>query len=177
MSELKAIIETTKGPINVNLFGDDVPVTVANFVNLAVRGYYDTLKFHRVIADFMVQGGCPLGSGTGGPGYQFQDEFVDYLLHDRSGILSMANAGPGTNGSQFFITHVPTDWLDGKHTVFGCVVTSEDQAVVNSITQDDSIISIEIIGELDALKAQTQGRLDEWNEVLDKNFSDLKPAP
>lgn len=176
MSELKAVIETSKGPINLNLFADDVPITVGNFVNLAVRGYYDSLSFHRVIADFMIQGGCPLGNGTGGPGYQFEDEFVDYLLHDRSGILSMANAGPGTNGSQFFITHVPTDWLDGKHTVFGCVASPEDQKVVDSITQGDSIISIQIVGELDALKGKVADRLEQWNAVLDERFDDLKPG-
>ncbi len=176
MSELQAVIETSKGPIRLNLFADDVPVTVGNFVNLAVRGYYDGLSFHRVIDDFMVQGGCPLGNGTGGPGYQFEDEFVDYLLHDRSGILSMANAGPGTNGSQFFITHVPTDWLDGKHTVFGCVTGKEDQAVVDSIRQGDEIISITIIGELEDLKGRLEDRLNEWNEILDRNFPDLKPA-
>ncbi|PCI30454.1 MAG: peptidylprolyl isomerase, partial [SAR324 cluster bacterium] len=111
MSDLKAIMETSKGTIRLTLFADQTPITVANFVNLIQRGYYDGLNFHRVISDFMVQGGCPQGTGTGGPGYNFPDEFVPALRHDRPGILSMANAGPGTNGSQFFITHLPTPHL------------------------------------------------------------------
>jgi len=111
---LSATIKTNKGDIHLILFADKTPLTVANFANLAQRGFYDTLTFHRVIDNFMVQGGCPEGSGRGGPGYRFQDEFVRELRHSKPGILSMANAGPGTNGSQFFITHVPTPWLDGK---------------------------------------------------------------
>ena len=125
---MQATITTSKGAIRLNLFPEQAPVTVANFVNLATRGYYDGLKFHRVIASFMVQGGCPRGTGTGGPGYQFEDEFDPSLRHDRPGRLSMANAGAGTNGSQFFITHVPTPWLDNAHSIFGEVVGAEDQA-------------------------------------------------
>ena len=121
--DLVAVMNTAKGTIRLNLFAEKAPVTVANFVNLAARGYYDGLTFHRVIADFMIQGGCPAGDGRGGPGYRFQDEIVAEYRHDRPGILSMANAGPGTNGSQFFVTHVPTPWLDGKHTVFGSVMS------------------------------------------------------
>ena len=120
---MNVTIKTNKGDIRLNLFADKTPLTVANFVNLSKRGFYDGLTFHRVINDFMIQGGCPLGTGTGGPGYRFKDEFISELKHNKPGILSMANAGPGTNGSQFFITHVPTDWLDGKHTVFGRVVS------------------------------------------------------
>ena len=134
---LTAIVDTDKGTIRLDLFSDQAPRTVANFVNLAKRGYYDGLTFHRVIADFMVQGGCPLGTGTGGPGYNFADEFVAELRHDAPGKLSMANAGPGTNGSQFFITHVPTPWLDDAHTIFGSVQGESDQAVVDAI--DDRI--------------------------------------
>ena len=115
---IRATIETSKGPIKINLFADMVPVTVGNFVNLARRSYYDGLSFHRVLADFMIQGGCPQGNGRGGPGYQFEDEFSKELRHDKGGFLSMANAGPGTNGSQFFITHVATPWLDDHHTVW-----------------------------------------------------------
>ena len=130
---LTATFNTSKGAIRVNLLPEHAPVTVANFVNLATRGFYDGLKFHRVIADFMIQGGCPQGTGTGGPGYRFEDEFTPELRHDAPGKLSMANAGPGTNGSQFFITHVPTPWLDDNHTIFGTVVDDSDQAVVNAI--------------------------------------------
>ena len=124
--EITAVMTTSKGVIRLKLYDKDVPYTVANFVNLANRGYYNGLVFHRVIKDFMIQGGCPLGNGTGGPGYKFEDEFVPALIHDKPGVLSMANAGPNTNGSQFFITHVPTPWLNGKHTVFGCVLGKED---------------------------------------------------
>ncbi len=166
---MQATIRTNKGNININLFPDQAPVTVANFVNLAQRGYYDGLKFHRVIANFMVQGGCPLGTGTGGPGYRFQDECTPALKHDKPGILSMANAGPRTNGSQFFITHVPTDWLDGKHTVFGAVIGPEDQKVVNSIAQGDKIESVDISGDADGLIEKNKAQVDEWNKVLDKS--------
>jgi len=166
MSELKAVIKTNKGSINLNLFADKVPYTVANFANLATRGYYDNLNFHRVIPDFMVQGGCPNGTGAGGPGYQFEDEFDPELVHDKPGVLSMANAGPGTNGSQFFVTHVPTPWLDGKHAVFGSVVSDDDQKVVDAIGQNDSIESIVIEGETAELFAKTKDKLDEWNKVL-----------
>src|SRR5438552_611688 len=154
MTTLKAIMETSKGTININLFADRTPVTVASFVNLARRGYYDGLKFHRVIDNFMIQGGCPQGTGTGGPGYAFEDEFAKDLRHDRAGILSMANAGPGTNGSQFFITHGPTPHLDNHHTVVGKVVEGMD--VVNAIPERDpgrarepgeELISVEIIEE------------------------------
>lgn len=172
-NELIATIETGKGNIRLQLFADQVPVTVGNFVNLSNRGYYNGLKFHRVIDNFMIQGGCPYGSGTGGPGYKFEDEFVPGLRHDKPGVLSMANAGPGTNGSQFFITHVPTPWLDDKHTVFGKVVGDEDQDVVNSIAQDDEIVSITIEGDTAPLMEQIQSRSREWDEQLNRNFPHL----
>ena len=124
---LNAKIKTAKGDINLKLFPEVAPMTVTNFVHLSRRGYYNGLKFHRVIADFMIQGGDPTGTGAGGPGYQFGDEFKKEVVFDRKGLLAMANAGPNTNGSQFFITHVPTEWLNYKHTIFGEVVSEEDQ--------------------------------------------------
>jgi peptidyl-prolyl cis-trans isomerase B (cyclophilin B) len=164
---INVTMQTSRGPIHLRLHEDKAPVTVASFVNLARRGYYDGLSFHRVIADFMVQGGCPLGTGTGGPGYKFEDEFHPSLRHDKPGVLSMANAGPRTNGSQFFITHGATPWLDGKHSVFGEVVGADDQAVVDAIRQGDAIDKVTVEGDVDALLAAQAGRVQEWNQVLD----------
>jgi len=165
IQEVSAVIRTSKGDIKMRLFADKVPLTVANFVNLAKRGYYDGLNFHRVIPDFMIQGGCPHGTGTGGPGYRFEDECRPDLRHDAPGKLSMANAGPGTNGSQFFITHVATPWLDGKHTVFGEILDSADQSVVNAIEVGDILESIELEGE-EAVLADQADRINAWNDVL-----------
>jgi FKBP-type peptidyl-prolyl cis-trans isomerase len=161
-----AKFNTTKGAILIQLTADKTPGTVGNFVALAEgnlentakpqgQPYYDGLSFHRVIPDFMIQGGCPLGTGTGDPGYKFDDEFHVDLKHDGPGVLSMANAGPGTNGSQFFITHVATPWLDNKHTVFGTVVEGQD--IVDAIAQGDTIDSLEIlrVGE----------EAEKWNAV------------
>ncbi len=159
---LYAIFHTSKGDIKVGLQFELTPMTVGNFVALAKgempnddkpdgEPFYNGLKFHRVIKDFMIQGGCPQGSGQGNPGYAFADEIVPELVHDGPGVLSMANSGPATNGSQFFITHKETPWLNGKHTVFGYVVSGQD--VVNQIAQDDIIESIEIVAETDAAKA------------------------
>lgn len=164
-TETGAVVRTSKGDIRLRLFADKAPVTVANFVNLAKRGYYDGLKFHRVIPEFMIQGGCPQGTGTGGPGYRFEDECTPDLAHDAPGKLSMANAGPGTNGSQFFITHVETPWLDGRHTVFGEVLGADDQAVVDAIAVGDTIETIELSGEDSVLESQAD-RVSAWNEVL-----------
>ena len=163
---LVAVMETKKGTIRLNLYPDETPMTVANFVNLAQRGFYDGLSFHRVIEDFMIQGGCPQGTGTGGPGYRFADEFVDSLRHDAPGKFSMANAGPGTNGSQFFITHVPTPWLDDAHTIFGAVEGDDDQAVVNAIGQGDHIVSVTVEGDTEGLLASVE-QVAEWNSVLE----------
>ena len=162
MKGLFAIISTSKGEIKIELEFEKTPGTVGNFVGLSLgvinnsikplgEAYYNGLKFHRVINDFMIQAGCPLGTGTGDPGYKFDDEFHNDLKHDRPGIISMANAGPSTNGSQFFITHVETPWLDNKHTVFGNVIDGMD--VVNSISQNDEIISIKINALGDKAKA------------------------
>lgn len=166
---LVAHFDTDRGPIRVELAADKAPLTVANFVNLAKRGFYDGLTFHRVINDFMVQGGCPKGTGTGGPGYKFEDEARNGLSHDR-GVLSMANAGPGTNGSQFFITHVQTPWLDGKHTVFGKVL--EGQEIVDSVKQGDVIRSLKIEGDAEAALAARADRVADWNRTLD---ADARP--
>jgi peptidyl-prolyl cis-trans isomerase B (cyclophilin B) len=165
-STLTAIINTTKGDIKLKLFPEKAPLTVLNFVNLSSKGFYNGLSFHRVISDFMIQGGCPLGTGTGGPGYRFKDEFSPDLKHDKPGILSMANAGPGTNGSQFFITHIPTPWLDNHHTVFGAVVSADDQKVVNSIVVGDKINSIVIEGDYTQLAEKYKDELDKWNAAL-----------
>jgi len=167
LQDIDAVIKTSKGDIKLRLFAGKTPVTVANFVNLARKGYYDGLTFHRVIPDFMIQGGCPQGTGTGGPGYRFEDEFSPALTHDAPGKLSMANAGPGTNGSQFFITHVKTPWLEGRHTVFGEVVDSGDQAVVDAIAVGDTIVGIELQGADDVLNAQSE-RVNAWNQVLSR---------
>ena len=166
MKDIRIIVKTDQGDIEGVLYPSKAPVTVANFLNLAKRGYYNGLNFHRVIPDFMIQGGCPEGLGSGGPGYRFEDECTPELKHDKPGIFSMANAGPGTNGSQFFITHVPTPWLDGKHTVFGHVTKGQD--IVNAVKQGDKIKSIEILDATDDLFAAQSKRLEEWNAILDK---------
>ena len=163
MSTVTATFHTARGPIQVALHADKAPLTVANFVNLARRKFYDGLNFHRVIADFMIQGGCPQGRGTGGPGYRFEDEADNGVRHER-GVLSMANAGPNTNGSQFFITHVPCGWLDGKHTVFGKVLEGMD--VVDSIRQGDTIKSLKIEGDAQAALDAKADRVAEWNRIL-----------
>jgi len=171
--DISATIETNKGDIQIKLFPDLTPVTVANFVNLAQRNYYNGLKFHRVIDNFMIQGGCPLGSGTGGPGYRFEDEFSPELRHSQPGKLSMANAGPGTNGSQFFITHVPTPHLDNAHSIFGEVMSAADQQVVDSIQQGDQINSVSIKGDSEDLLASHADRVSEWNEAIKRDFPNL----
>lgn len=161
-------LETSKGNIEIELAADKAPLTVTNFANLVSRGFYNGLKFHRVIPDFMIQGGDPMGTGAGGPGYKFEDEFSPELKHSGPGILSMANAGPGSNGSQFFITHVETSWLDGKHSVFGKVVKGQD--VVNKIQQGDTIVKASLKGSTDALFKKYAERLKDWNLVLDQKF-------
>ncbi|MEX0941321.1 MAG: peptidylprolyl isomerase [Pseudomonadales bacterium] len=170
---ISATIETSKGPIHINLFPDKVPVTVASFVNLARKGFYNGLLFHRVIGDFMIQGGCPHGTGTGGPGYKFEDEFDTKLRHNAPGKLSMANAGPGTNGSQFFVTHVPTPHLDDNHSVFGEVASQADQDVVDSIAQGDKIVSVKVEGDAEELLASQKDRVAEWDAALQQNFPGL----
>lgn len=165
---MTATIETDKGTIKIDLFEDRAPMTVANFVNLATRGYFDGLTFHRVVPNFVIQGGDPLGTGTGGPGYRFGDEFHPELRHTGPGILSMANAGPNTNGSQFFITLSPTPHLDNRHSVFGKV--TEGMEVVNSIEKGDHMKKVTISGDVQALLSKMSEHVAKWNEVLDKKF-------
>jgi len=163
---MKAIIKTNKGDINIELHSDTAKLTVSNFANLSKRGFYNKLTFHRVIDNFMIQGGCPIGTGTGDPGYKFKDEFSADLKHNKPGVLSMANSGPNTNGSQFFITHLETPWLDNKHTVFGQVADTDSQTVVNSIKENDMIEDVEISGKVAADK-DVEDHLAKWNAILD----------
>jgi peptidyl-prolyl cis-trans isomerase B (cyclophilin B) len=164
MNDIRILLKTSRGDISATLFASKVPITSANFLNLAKRGFYNGIKFHRVIKDFMVQGGDPTGTGSGGPGYKFADEIDKSLKHTKPGIFSMANAGPNTNGSQFFITHVPCPWLDGKHAVFGEVTAGMD--VVTTIAQGDTITSIEPLDSTDELFAAQKAQLDKWNAAI-----------
>ncbi len=185
MGPLTATVKTNKGDIVLPLYGEATPMTVANFVNLANRGYYDGIVFHRVIDDFMVQVGDPNTLnpqnkrmwGQGGPSYRFDDEFVDTLKHDRIGTLSMANAGPGTNGSQIFITHKDTPWLDGKHTVFGKIAEDDEASknVLNSIVQGDHIVTVVISGNIPEEVQAMQQQVDEWNTILDTKAIKTNP--
>ena len=189
MNGLFATISTSKGEIKIELEFEKTPGTVGNFVGLSLglinnsikplgEAYYNGLKFHRVINDFMIQAGCPFGTGTGDPGYKFDDEFHSELKHDRPGVISMANAGPSTNGSQFFITHVETPWLDNKHTVFGNVIDGMD--VVNSISQNDEITSVKInaVGDkakaFDAAKAFEDFNKSKADRINKENENELK---
>ncbi len=169
---LVAIIDTSKGIIEAELNDRAAPTTVANFVNLAMRGFYDGLTFHRVERNFMVQGGDPLGNGSGGPGYRFAGEII--LKHNQPGILSMANSGPGTDGSQFFLTHLATPHLDGLHSVFGRVING--QSIIYDIRRRDIINSISIQGNPTSLFKRKAEALENWNRVLDSNYPHLKPA-
>ncbi len=168
--KMKVKIMTEKGDININLLPEKSPVTVANFVNLAKKGYYDGLKFHRVIDNFMAQGGDPAGTGAGGPGYQFEDEVNNGLNFSKAGKLAMANAGPGTNGSQFFITTVPTEWLNGNHTIFGEVVSDDDLKVVKKLSNGDVMKKVVVEGDVDAFLKTQKNRVDSWNKTLKQNF-------
>jgi peptidyl-prolyl cis-trans isomerase B (cyclophilin B) len=166
MQDIRIKLKTDKGVIELTLFASKTPITVANFLNLASKNYYDGLKFHRVIDNFMVQGGDPSGTGAGGPGYKFEDEFLSELKFDKPGLLAMANAGPRTNGSQFFITHVPTTWLNNKHTIFGEVTKGQD--IVDAVTQGDKIQGIEILDSTDELFAAQAANISKWNSSLKK---------
>lgn len=168
VQDINITIKTNKGEIDLVVFASKVPVTAASFLNLAQRGFYNGVTFHRVIKNFMIQGGDPTGTGSGGPGYKFEDEIHPALKHSKPGILSMANAGPRTNGSQFFITHVATPHLDGKHTVFGEVKAKKDQDVVNAIVAGDKIEGITIKDSTDELFTAQKDRIEQWNKSLGK---------
>ncbi|CAN5201888.1 peptidylprolyl isomerase [soil metagenome] len=162
--DIKIRMKTDKGDIEITLFASQVPVTAANFLHLADKGFYDGITFHRVIPNFMIQGGDPEGRGTGGPGYKFEDEFRPDLKHSKAGILSMANSGPNTNGSQFFITHGPQPHLDHRHTVFGEVTSGQD--VVDSIKGGDKIVSIDILDDAAPLFQEKADRISEWGSKM-----------
>ena len=166
-NRMNVTIKTLKGDINLVLFPEKSPLTVANFVNLIQQKYYDGVIFHRVIEDFMAQGGDPTGTGMGGPGYRFEDETDNGLKFNKAGKLAMANAGPGTNGSQIFITTVPTDWLDGNHTIFGEVASKDDLDVVKNLYNGDKMIEVTVSGDgIEELLEKYSGRIQEWNVAL-----------
>ncbi|OQY42641.1 MAG: peptidylprolyl isomerase [Fusobacteriia bacterium 4572_74] len=177
INNIKATIVTTQGDINFYLYPEAAPVTVANFINLSKRCFYDGLKFHRVIDNFMVQGGDPLENGLGGSGYQIEDEFVEWLDFYQTGILAMANAGPNTGGSQFFMTMYAADWLNHKHTVFGEVISDADLVVIKKLEVGDKIKEIRFEGDIDFFLALEKDRVDFWNETLDRNFPNLRKYP
>ena len=163
-ADVRILMKTSKGDIALTVFASKTPVTAASFLNLAARKFYDGISFHRVIAGFMMQGGDPTGSGRGGPGYQFEDECLRELRFDRAGLLAMANAGPRTNGSQFFITYGPTPHLNDRHTIFGEVTAGGD--VTTAIRQGDTISSIEILDSIEPLLQAQAARVEEWNKKL-----------
>ncbi len=165
VKDIRIVMTTSKGDIEATLTASKTPITVANFLNLAKRGYYNSITFHRVIPNFMIQGGDPTATGRGGPGYRFDDEFHEKLKHDSAGIFSMANAGAGTNGSQFFITHNATPHLDNRHSVFGKVTKGQD--IVDAIRKGDTIQGIKILDSTDALFAAQKKNITKWNTVLD----------
>lgn len=169
---LYAVVETNRGTMTFLLYHQVAPMTVTNFVNLATRGFYDGLTFHRVVSDFMIQGGDPAGNGSGGPGYTFEDEIR--LRHNQMGILSMANSGPATNGSQFFITHQATPHLNGAHSVFGLIHSGKE--IIRTVRMGDTITSITIEGDAKGFLEKKADRVYQWNTILDEEFTELKPA-
>lgn len=173
-NDIRATLVTTQGEINLYLYPEAAPVTVANFINLAKRGYYDNTKIHRAIDNFMVQGGDPSGIGTGNTGYFLPDEIVNWLDFFQPGMLAMANAGPETGSSQFFITVNPADWLNGVHTIFGECVSDSDYEKVKKLEVGDIIKEIKFTGDVDFFLALNREAIDYWNGILDKNYPNLK---
>ena len=176
-NDIRATFVTSQGDIEFYLYPEAAPITVANFVNLALRGYYDNTVFHRAIENFMMQGGDPTGTGQGTPGYLTDDEFVDWLDFYQPGMLAMANMGPNTNGSQFFITIYPADSLNQRYTIFGEFVTQGDYDRIKKLEKGDVIKEIKINGHADLLLSLNKDRVDEWNKILDKEYPNLKKYP
>lgn len=176
-NDIRATFVTSQGDIEFYLYPEAAPITVANFVNLALRGYYDNTVFHRAIENFMIQGGDPTGTGQGTPGYLTDDEFVDWLDFYQPGMLAMANMGPNTNGSQFFITIYPADSLNQRYTIFGEFVTQGDYDRIKKLEKGDVIKEIKISGHADLLLSLNKERVDEWNKILDKEYPNLKKYP
>ena len=176
-NDIRATFVTSQGDIEFYLYPEAAPITVANFVNLALRGYYDNTVFHRAIENFMIQGGDPTGTGQGTPGYLTDDEFVDWLDFYQPGMLAMANMGPNTNGSQFFITIYPADSLNQRYTIFGEFVTQGDYDRIKKLEKGDVIKEIKINGHADLLLSLNKDRVDEWNKILDKEYPNLKKYP
>lgn len=177
INDITVVMVTTQGEIEFYLYPEAAPITVANFINLAKRGYYDNTKIHRAIEHFMAQGGDPTGTGQGGPGYTIPDETVNWLDFFQPGMLAMANAGPGTGGSQFFITTQPAEWLNGKHTVFGETIKEEDLKNSANLEVGDVIKEIKIIGNADFILSMHKDQVDEWNVILDEKYPHLKKYP
>ena len=176
-NDIRATFVTSQGDIEFYLYPEAAPITVANFVNLALRGYYDNAVFHRAIENFMIQGGDPTGTGQGTPGYLTDDEFVDWLDFYQPGMLAMANMGPNTNGSQFFITIYPADSLNQRYTIFGEFVTQGDYDRIKKLEKGDVIKEIKINGHADLLLSLNKDRVDEWNKILDKEYPNIKKYP
>ncbi len=176
-NDIRATFVTTQGEINFYLYPEAAPITVANFINLAQRGYYNNTKIHRAVENFVVQGGDPTGTGTGGPGYSIPDEYVEWLDFFQQGMLAMANAGPGTGGSQYFITLYPAEWLNGRHTIFGEYVSDIDFDKVRKLEVGDVIKEIRFSGDIDFFLSLHKDQIDEWNRILDTTYPGLKPYP
>lgn len=176
-NDIRATFVTTQGEINFYLYPEAAPITVANFINLAKRGYYNNTKIHRAVENFVVQGGDPTGTGTGGPGYSIPDEYVEWLDFFQQGMLAMANSGPNTGGSQYFITLYPAEWLNGKHTIFGEYVSDIDFERIKKLEVGDVIKEIKFTGDVDFFLSLHKDQVDEWNKILDTTYPGLPKYP
>lgn len=176
-NDIRATFVTTQGEINFYLYPEAAPVTVANFINLAQRGYYDNTKIHRAVENFVVQGGDPTGTGTGGPGYFVPDEITNWLDFFQQGMLAMANAGPGTNGSQFFMTLYPAEFLNGQYTIFGEYISDSDFEKIRKMEIGDVIKEIKFSGDIDLILSLNKDQVDQWNAILDREYPNLRQYP